>query len=404
MSKSRLNIKGGDRLSVSILLLAIVAFGSMNSVLFSLFPLFGTELDMSATEITSIGTCAALAIFFCSPFWGRKSDEWGRKNTIAFGMAGYAVSAALLVFVLWQGFDGALTGMTLYVLLLLSRVFQAVLLGAMLPAATAYMIDITTPEQRTIGLGRIGASHGIGSIAGPMLVSLSIFGLLVPLYAAVTLAALMAVVVWFLLQEPGHTMNRPKQQKKMSYFDPRYREILAVGVVIYIAMAVSVQTMGFYLPHVLQLETMEAARPLSITQGASALMMVFVQLILIPKLQWPPLRYLAVGVPIVILGFVFLLVADRLLLFILATSFIGLGLGMTGPGYSATVSLRVEPEEQGAVAGLTSACPALGFVIGPLSAGVLYDINPVLPYWITLGLLIVLFPVVLRVYKRRQGA
>jgi MFS family permease len=398
-SANELYTAGTNRSSVYVLLLAMVAFGSMNSVLFSLFPLFGTELNMSATEITSIGTFAALGIFLCSPFWGRKSDSWGRKNTITFGMAGYACMATLLVAVLLAGLSGTLTGVELYSSLLASRVVQALLLAAMLPAATAYMIDVTTPEQRTVGLSRIAASHGIGSIAGPMLVSLSAFGLLVPLYVALSLAAAMALVVWVFLREPQHNFKRPDANRKMSYFDPRYRLILAVGVVVYIAMAVSTQTMGFYLPHVLQLETLDAAKPLAITQGSSAVAMVFVQLVLIQRLQWPPLKYVFTGVPLVMAGFACLLLADKLALFVIASVLIGLGLGLAGPGYSAAVSLTVKPEEQGAVSGLISACPALGFVIGPLSAGVLYDIDPILPYAVALGVLTLIYPLVISLFR-----
>jgi len=92
----------------------------------------------------------------------------------------------------------------------------------------------------------------------------------------------------------------------------------------------------------------------------------------------------------------FLLLANHLAIFMLATTLIGLGFGLTGPGYSSEVSLRVEPEEQGALAGLTSACPALGFVVGPLSEGILYDFHPRLPYAVTLILLLVLIACIWR--------
>lgn len=388
--------------SVIILLLNVAAYGAMNSVLVSLFPLLGTELGMSATQITFIGTCAALAVFLCSPYWGRKSDVWGRKKTIAFGMAGYAVMSLVLITVLILAFRGVMHGMQLYGALWATRVCQALLLAAMLPAGTAYMIDITTPQQRTVGLSRIGASHGLGSIAGPSLISLSVFGLLMPLYAAVTLAFIMAAVVWWFLEEPGHNINRPTSQKKMRFFDPRYREILAVGVTVYIALAVSNQTMGFYLPRVLGLSTREAAGPLALTQAMSAIGMVCVQLLLVPRLRWPPFRYMLVGVPLVALGFVCLLLANQLAIFMLATTLIGLGFGLTGPGYSAEVSLRVAPEEQGALAGLSSACPALGFVIGPLCAGILYDLHPRLPYAVTLLLLLLLIVVIWKLKPREK--
>lgn len=380
--------------SVWILLLNIGAFGAMNSVLVSLLPLYGTELGMSAIQITSMSTCAALTVFLCSPYWGRKSDQWGRKPVIALGIGGYALMSLILIGVLSIAFQGKLEGGQLYGALWITRVGQALLLAAMFPAATAYMIDITTVRDRTIGLGRIGASNGIGSVLGPLLVSLAIFGLLAPLYAAVVLAVTMALVVWFGLQEPAHNASRPKLSQKMSYFDPRYREMLAVGVGAYIALAVSNQTMGFYLPYRLGLAPEDAAPSLAMTQGALAVAMVFVQLVLIPRLGWAPLRYLLIGIPLVILGYLCLLFANHLALFMLATSFIGLGFGMAGPAYSSEVSLRVKPEEQGALAGLTASCPALGFVIGPLSAGFLYDVQPLLPYLATLVLLLGLLAII----------
>ncbi len=387
------NAFAADRRSVWILLLNIGAFGALNSVLVSLLPLYGTELGMSAIQITSMSTCAALSVFLCSPYWGRKSDVWGRKPVIALGIGGYALMSLALIGVLTLGFHKQLSGLELWGSLWVTRVGQALLLAAMFPAATAYMIDITNAGNRTIGLGRIGASNGIGSVVGPLLVSLAVLGLLAPLYVAVVLAATMALVVWFGLREPTHNASRPKMSKKMSYFDPRYREMLAIGVGAYIALAVSNQTMGFYLPYRLGLAPEQAGGSLAMTQGMLALAMVFVQLVLLPRLGWSPLRYLSTGIPLVMVGFLCLLVADHLIVFMLATTFIGLGFGMAGPAYSSEVSLRVKPEEQGALAGLTASCPALGFVIGPLSAGILYDIHPRLPYGATLLLLILLFGV-----------
>ena len=389
--------------SVWILLLNIGAFGAMNSVLVSLLPLYGTELGMSAVQITSMSTCAALSVFLCSPYWGRKSDVWGRKPVIALGIGGYAFMSLVLIGVLALGFAHQLSGWSLYGSLWITRVGQALLLAAMFPAASAYMMDITTARDRTIGLGRIGASNGIGAVLGPLLVSLAVLGLLVPLFVAVALAASMALVVWLGLQEPAHNASRPRISHKLSYFDPRYREMLAIGVGAYIALAVSNQTMGFYLPHRLGLAPEQAAASLAMTQGALAASMVFVQLVLLPRLGWSPHRYLLTGIPLVICGYICLLLADRLGMFMLATCFIGLGFGMAGPAYSSEVSLRVRPEEQGAIAGLTASCPALGFVIGPLAAGFLYEIQPTLPYQVTLGILCLLLTLVYKVYTKGRS-
>ena len=55
--------------------------------------------------------------------------------------------------------------------------------------------------------------------------------------------------------------------------------------------------------------------------------------------------------------------------------FLGIGMGLCMPAISAGASLAVEAEEQGAVAGMVSACPAFGFMIGPITAGFLYQIH-----------------------------
>jgi MFS family permease len=52
--------------------------------------------------------------------------------------------------------------------------------------------------------------------------------------------------------------------------------------------------------------------------------------------------------------------------------------------------LAVNPDEQGAAAGLITALPAAGFVTGPLLCGYLYTISPTLS---ALGAAAVLLPV-----------
>jgi MFS family permease len=56
-------------------------------------------------------------------------------------------------------------------------------------------------------------------------------------------------------------------------------------------------------------------------------------------------------------------------------AFIGTGMAMCMPAISAGASLAVEPAEQGAAAGLVASCPAIGFSVGPIAAGVLYQYN-----------------------------
>ncbi|HAL43121.1 MAG TPA: MFS transporter, partial [Gammaproteobacteria bacterium] len=59
-------------------------------------------------------------------------------------------------------------------------------------------------------------------------------------------------------------------------------------------------------------------------------------------------------------------------------------------------SLAVEPQEQGAVAGIASSCGPLGFTIGPLLGGLLYTVQPDLPYWFTCAVYLPLWLFILK--------
>jgi MFS family permease len=380
-----------------------MAYGAVNNVVFSILPLIGIELGLAPRQITLIGSCAALTVFLVSPWWGRRSDVWGRRTSILIGVGGYCFSALLLVLWFTLSRSGWLNTDQLYVCIFASRLLQAFLIAAMLPAITAYVIDITSAEERAVGLSQTGAAHGLGAILGPSLIVLAGWSLLMPLYVAVGLALLIAILVARYLAEPSRHHDNPgtvaNKVARPGYFDPRYRHLLLVGVVIYLGMAVSTQMMGFFLPYVLSLEPSRAASSLGLVQACMAAATVFGQLVLVQRLAWQPSRLLGVGVPVMAAGFLLLATAGGLTQLILAMLFLGLGLGISGPGFSASVSLSVNSNEQGAVAGFLAACPALGYVMGPFGAGLLYEWHPRLPFVVVVVFLLAA-SLLMRSFKR----
>lgn len=386
--------------SYYVLLLTVVSYGIVNNVVFSLLPLIGLDLGLSPRQITLIGSCAALMVFLVSPWWGRQSDRWGRRISILIGVVGYCVSASLLAAFVTAAQLGWLGVDALYAGVFGSRLLQAFLIAAMLPAITAYVIDITDPSQRAAGLGRTGAAHGVGAIAGPMLVVFASWNVLMPLYIALGLAMLIAVLVYCYLLEPerkGLALSAGKEPgKRLSYMDSRYWHLLLAGVIVYLGMAVSTQTMGFYLPYVLDLPVAEAAHPLGLTQAIMAMGAVMAQLVVVPRLPWRPEGLMMAGIPLMAMGFLALGGAQGLWQMQVAVALIGMGLGIAGPGFSASVSLSVGPAEQGAVAGLLAACPAFGYVLGPYGAGILYEWEPRLPFLVVAVCLIFILPVLWR--------
>ncbi len=86
----------------------------------------------------------ALAQFITAPFWGQLSDRIGRRPLILIGIAGSAIAQLLF------GFASSMT--MLYVV----RAFGGVLSSAMLPAATAYVSDLTSERDRAKGMAWLG--------------------------------------------------------------------------------------------------------------------------------------------------------------------------------------------------------------------------------------------------------
>src|SRR5260221_10662059 len=93
-------------------------------------------------------------------------------------------------------------------MLFLARIIAGIS-GASVATASAYIADITPPENRSRGIGLIGAAFGVGFVLGPAIGGfLSLISPVAPFWfaAAVALANGMAVIA--LLPEPKEHADR----------------------------------------------------------------------------------------------------------------------------------------------------------------------------------------------------
>jgi len=100
---------------------------------------------------------------------------------------------------------------------------------------------------------------------------------------------------------------------------------------------------------------------------------------------------MVIGTPIAFLSFVLMVVGDSLAAFLVAQALLGIGLGLVRPGTAAGASLAVEPDEQGAVAGLTNALGVVGNIFGPLLGTKLFEIDPHGPFVLNAVLMVLAF-------------
>ncbi len=368
-------------LSTRLVLFSVLATGIGQSMTFTLLAPLGREVGFGEVQVGLIISCSALLFTLTSPVWGRTSDRWGRKPVLLLGLFGYAFGCILFATVFYFGLKGLLSGMTLYLLVISARVLMASLMSAAPSAASAYIADTTSVEQRVAGMGRLGAARTLGAILGPAMCGLlAVIGLLTPLYIAAGVTLLSTVMVAVIVKEPPRTTSRPAPKLKLKLFDDRYFPYILIGFVAFLAFSMTSQTIGFYIQDRFVLDGKGTAQALGLGMMVAAAMSFFSQAYLAGRVKLSPVWLMKLGLPVLMIGYGSLLFANTIAVLVIFLGIMGLGLGMVSPGITAGASLSVGAEEQGAVSGLVSACPAAGFVLGPVVGTSLYQLNPALPY------------------------
>lgn len=372
-----------------ILLASLVSIGMGFTVLFPVLAPLGREIGLSEFQITSVIAASALTVFLSTPVWGRLSDQWGRKRVMMIGLFGFAAGTALFNSVLYAGLAGLLGGWLLFGALVLARVMHATVMAAPMPAASAYMADLTDPANRTKGMGAVGAANNTGAIIGPAVASLAVVSLLTPLWVMAVVALLNGLFVWRFLPEPPRQAPR-ERAPRMRYTDPRILPFVIVGVTMFTGMALVQQTMGFRFQDALQLDAATTARTFGLAMMASAASSLVAQGFIVQRLDLAPFTLLRLALPLLIIAFTLMALLESQLGLTAAMMIQGFGMGLAGPGFMAGASLAVSAEEQGAVAGVAGSCGPLGFTLGPLIGGGLYQLAPPLPYAFAAAMYVVL--------------
>jgi MFS family permease len=370
-----------SRLSTRLVLFCVLATGIGQSMTFALLAPLGREVQLGEVQIGLIIACSALIFTLTSPVWGRTSDRWGRKPVLLIGLLGYSFGCLLFATAFFYGLKGVLTGLTLYLLVISARVLMASLMSAAPSAAAAYIADTTSTGERLAGMGRLGAARTLGTILGPALCGgLAAFGLLTPLYLAAGITLFSTILVAAIVREPPRSAPRATALPKLKLLDKRYFPYILIGTLTFFAFSMTSQTIGFYIQDRFVLNGKATAQALGMGMMVSAAASFFSQAFLTSRIKLTPQRMMSLALPLLLVCYGLLPFTGSLVLLVVVLGFLGLGLGIVTPGFTAGASLAVGPEEQGAVSGLVAACPASGFILGPLVGSSLYQLDRSLPY------------------------
>ena len=138
-------------------LLDIVALGVIIPILPKLIESFrGGNTALAAETVGWFGTMWATMQFFAAPIIGSLSDHFGRRPVILLSNLGLGLDYLLMGWAPSLGW------------LFIGRVLSGIT-SASIPAALAYIADVTPGQKRAKAFGVIGVAFGVGFIVGPIL-------------------------------------------------------------------------------------------------------------------------------------------------------------------------------------------------------------------------------------------
>jgi DHA1 family tetracycline resistance protein-like MFS transporter len=361
------------------LLIDVIGFGIIIPVIPSLIAHLTDNPDVSNSSRIGGFLMFTFAImqFLFSPVLGSLSDRFGRRPVLLFSLFGFGIDYLLLSFapsIAWLFVGRAIAGIT----------------GASFTTASAYIADVSTPEDRAKNFGMMGAAFGMGFIIGPVLGGyLGELGERVPFWVAAGLALTNWLYGYFVLPESLSQENRRRFDWKRA--NPigslmQLKKYPAVGglvgsfVLIYLASHAVNSNWSYF--------TIEkfnwSKKMIGLSLGVVGVLVAAVQgglvRVINPKLGNEKSVYL--GLSLYALGLLlFSMAGSTWVMFICLIPYC-LG-GITGPALQSIITGHVPANEQGELQGaLTSLISATTIVGPPMMTGLFsYFVSPQAPVY-----------------------
>jgi MFS family permease len=334
-------------------------------ILIPILPTFATkELHVDETAIGIAIAIYSLVQFFFNSFFGELSDKHGRKPIIVvcllLNAAGYIIFA----------FSNT------YILLLLSRVIAGIG-GSSIGVAQAYIADVTTKENRSKGMGLIGAAFGLGFVFGPLIGGLlSGFGYEVTGFASAGFSFLAFLVTLIFLSE-SNTNREFASSRRRKLFDVTAvknvfrKKDLGLLVTVFFILTFSIANiygtfalLGYEIYHFTDLQN-------GYMYGIVGISSAIVQggLIQLITKHYKETKIIAIGSFLMMAGLALLPFGGSFAGLAVIVIIMSLGTGTLQPTLLSLISEITSDTEQGIVLGINQSFSAFARVLGPLWGG-----------------------------------
>jgi DHA1 family tetracycline resistance protein-like MFS transporter len=297
--------------------------------------------------------------FLFSPIIGSLSDRYGRRPILLMSLFGLGIDYVFMYFapsLFWLIIGRCLSGM----------------FGASFTTASAYIADISTPENKTKNFGMVGAAFGIGFIIGPAIGGLlGNFDIRAPFLFAAGLSLLNLIYGTVVLKESLAIENRREFSWKQAnpvgaFFDlKKYKSFALVFIVLFLlymgGMAIH-STWNYYTIEKFQWNINDVGLSLAAVGVCIAMVQGGLAGKISAKLGNEKTALLSMGLTFITMNAIaFATHSWMLYLFMLPYAFSGL----SDPAIRAIMSNKTSESEQGELQGVITSVLSIAEIIGP---------------------------------------
>lgn len=368
--------------------------------------LCGGDLPEASQVFGLLAALYSLMQFVFAPLLGSLSDRFGRRPVLLFSLLGSGLDYLMLAWAPtlgWFFLGRAVSGIT----------------GASITTASAYIADVTPPERRASTFGLLGATFGLGFIAGPAVGGLlGDIGLRLPFLVAAGLTLLNWLYGWVVLPESLERRHRrPFSWKRSNPVGAllalrRYPVVLGLAVVLFLvhlAQSCVHSTWVLYTGYRYGWTVGQTGLSLAVVGAAAMIVQGGVVRVVVPRIG--EARGIRWGLTISMLAMAGYGLATQgwMIYAILAVGSLG---GIAGPSAQGLISRRVAADEQGGVQGALSSLASVAGILGPPVAGGLFGYAvrpeapvhlPGAPFFLASFLILLARSVAVRVLRREMA-
>ncbi len=338
------------------------------------------------------------ALFLCGPIVGSISDAVGRRPILIAALVMLAVDYVIMAMA------------DTFWLLLLGRTLAG-LAGATYITATAYIADISSPQEKAANFGLIGAAFGIGFVLGPAIGGIAAeISLSAPFWIAAALSAANAVFGYYVLPESlTPDKRRPFGKRDLNPFKSIFDAFRLPGLAVPLVCIFMFEFANMVYPTLWAFWTREvfnwSTLFIGLSLAAYGVLLALVQGVLMPLfIRWMgDYRTLMLGMVsalIGMIGFGFTGTLAALVVFLLLAALSDLVPALM----TAMASNQVDDDRQGVVQGVIASLSSVAAILSPIFMTGLFQASvdetgyylPGAPFLFAALLVLAMIPLVIR--------